>query len=98
MGFVHRGLQDFNQRGSDGLRPDAVVLPITVAGEIQDVWVSWADVDEFDGVRGGWLAGEGEVAKRKQPARLVFDTCSDDDELYVVKTGEQNWLERGGTE
>ena len=81
MGFVHRALQDFNQRSIDGLRPDAVVVPITVKDEDQDLWVSWANVDEFDGLRGGWSAGDGKMSKIKPSARIDFD--SDDDDLYT---------------
>ncbi|KAI5363168.1 hypothetical protein Slin14017_G068490 [Septoria linicola] len=81
MGFVHRGLQDFNERSADGLRPDVAIMPVTLENEANDVWVSWADVDDFDGLRGGWNAGEGTVAKRKPPARKFLD--SNDDELYT---------------
>lgn len=68
MGFVHRALQDFNQRSVDGLLPSVVVVPITVEGEKQDVWISWTDVDGYDGLAGGWRAGKGKVVKRKRRA------------------------------
>lgn len=74
MGFVHRALQDFNQRSVDGLLPSVVVVPITVEGEKQDVWISWTDVDGYDGLAGGWRAGKGKVVKRKRRAwwRCVY--------------------------
>lgn len=68
MGFVHRALQDFNQRSVDGLLPSVVIVPITVEGEKQDVWISWTDVDGYDGLAGGWRAGKGKLAKRKRRA------------------------------
>lgn len=68
MGFVHRALQDFNQRSVDGLLPSVVVVPITVEGEKQDVWISWTDVDGYDGLAGGWRAGKGKVVTRKRRA------------------------------
>ncbi|KAF2208941.1 hypothetical protein CERZMDRAFT_100929 [Cercospora zeae-maydis SCOH1-5] len=82
MGFVHRALQDLNARNADGLRSDVALLPITVEGEPDDVWISWNNIDDYDGIRGGWAAGQGKVGKRRRrrhSARTPYE-C-DDDEL-----------------
>ncbi|KAM3424081.1 hypothetical protein BST61_g11369 [Cercospora zeina] len=82
MGFVHRALQDLNARNADGLRSDVALVPITVDGEADDVWISWNHIDDYDGIRGGWAAGQGKVAKRRRhPARSSYE-C-DEDELYT---------------
>ncbi|GIZ41186.1 hypothetical protein CKM354_000450100 [Cercospora kikuchii] len=82
LGFVHRALQDFNTRNAEGLRPDVALVPITVEGEADDVWISWNNVDDYDGIRGGWAAGQGKVAKRRRHPDGTHNEC-EDDELYT---------------
>ncbi|PIA89580.1 hypothetical protein CB0940_06787 [Cercospora beticola] len=82
MGFVHRALQDLNARNAEGLRRDVALVPITVEGEADDVWISWNNVDDYDGIRGGWAAGQGKAAKRRRhPAGTHIER--EDDELYT---------------